>query len=217
MVYIFTWPVCFGNCFIMDNNMDKKIKVSVGIPAYNEEANIKNLVKAILVQKQEVFELLEIIIIFDGSKDNTVQEVNSIQDNRINMIDSKERKGQAMRQNEILDLFSGDILVLLNADILPANERFLENFIVPFEQNEKVGIVGCKGVPLPAKTFFEKIVNFSVAMKQEMAEQWDSGQNIYMCHGHSRAFSRGFAKEFRWPLAFAEDAYSYLACLKDGF
>jgi hypothetical protein len=54
-------------------------------------------------------------------------------------------------------------------------------------------------------------------MKDEMTRLYRSGDNLYSCHGHCRAFSRSFAKKFKWPAAFAEDSYSYLSCLKAGY
>ena len=51
--------------------MNKKLTVSVGIPAYDEEANIKSLLEAILQQRQENFILKSIIVVSDGSTDRT--------------------------------------------------------------------------------------------------------------------------------------------------
>ncbi len=49
--------------------MDKNIKVSVVIPAYNAAAHIKKCLESII--KQTIFEYLEVIIVNDGSTDNT--------------------------------------------------------------------------------------------------------------------------------------------------
>ena len=197
--------------------LGKKPTVSIGIPAYNEEANIKNLLTALLVQKRDDFELLEIIVVSDGSNDKTVEEVKSLASKKILIIDGKDRKGQSQRQNEIVSIFNGDFLVLLNADILPENEMFLSNMIKPFLTNGNIGVVSNMGTPLSAQTFFEKIINFSVAMRREIAKAYNNGDNIYMCHGHSRAFSREFAKKIKWPNSAGEDAYSYLFCKKEGY
>jgi len=191
--------------------------ISVGIPAYNEEANIRYLIESLLAQKEADFLLKEIIVISDGSSDKTVSTALSVNDKRVVVVDRKDRKGQAFRQNEILKIFKGDILVLLNADILPKDDLFLVHIIAPFEIQEKIGIVSGRGIPLPAETFFEKIINFSTSMKEEMAEKINDGNNIYLCHGHSRAFSRAFVQHFSWVGAVSEDAYSYLMCKKSGF
>lgn len=195
-----------------------KPKVTIGIPAYNEEGNIKNLIKSLLVQKEVNYRLLEIIIISDGSTDKTTEAISSILDSRIKLVDSKKRKGVMVRQNEILKMFKGDILVLLNADILPKNNYFLNNMVLPFLNNSKIGLVSNKGTPMPAETFLEKIINFSVLIKINIFEQFNSGDNIYMCHGHSRAFSKSFAEKIKWPInSVAEDAYSYLHLKELGF
>ena len=201
----------------MELKNEKKITVTVGIPAYNEEANTKNLLKALLEQKQDGFELLEIIVVSDGSDDNTVEQAKSLTSEKISVIDGKDRRGQAQRQNEIMDIFKGDFLVLLNADILPKDKTFLSNIVKPFSLNPKIGLVGGKVSPLPAENLFEKVLNFSVAMKQEIVESMNGGDNIYMCHGAGRAFSKAFVNQFRWGSAVSEDAYSYLVCKKMGF
>lgn len=195
----------------------KKLRVSVGIPAYNEEGNIKHLLESLLVQKEINFDLEEIIVASDGSTDRTVSEVLSFSDKRIKIIDSKERQGAMYRQNEILKKYSGNILVLLNADILPGDNFYLCGMISPLLNNPTLGIVSNKGIPLPAETFMEKIVNLSVLMKMNLLEQYKSGDNIYLCHGHSRAFSRAFTETLEWPGAVAEDAYSYLKAKELGF
>lgn len=193
----------------------KKPTVSIGIPAYNEEANIKNLLTALLEQKQDGFELLEIIVVSDGSSDNTAKEAKSVVNEKISIIDNVERKGKTESQNEILKIFKGDILVLLDADIIPKDGLFISNLVKPFSINLKVGLVGGKVSPLPSENFFEKVINFSAAMKQEIVESMKEGDNVYVLHGCNRAFSRNFAKHLSWPKLYGEDAYSYLRCKEE--
>ncbi|MEK7576588.1 MAG: glycosyltransferase [Patescibacteria group bacterium] len=198
--------------------IEKKFKVSVGIPAYNEEANIKNLLESILDQKEVNFELLEIIVVSDGSTDKTVEEARSIASKKISVIEHEYRQGAAKSQNSILKEFKGDILLLLDADILPSNKYYLGQMVAPFYKDENLGIVSNNGIPTPAETFFETIINFSVYMKIDILEQFKDGDNIYMCHGFSRAFSRACAKKMEWPYdVTAEDAYSYLRSKELGF
>src|SRR3989338_9161647 len=156
------------------------IKVSIGIPAYNEEANIKNLLTALLGQKQDDFELSEIIVVSDGSFDGTVKEAQSVHSEIVSIINRQERKGKTESQNEILKIFKGDILVLLDADIIPKNEMFLSHLIRPFSVNPKIGLVGGKVSPLPSKNLFEGVLIFSIAMKQEIVDNFNLGDNLYL-------------------------------------
>ncbi len=51
--------------------MDEKIRCSVGITAYNEEANIGRLLQAILDQRLYEVEICEIIVVASGCTDRT--------------------------------------------------------------------------------------------------------------------------------------------------
>src|SRR5690242_10839999 len=97
----------------------KKLSVSVGIPAYNEEANIKALLLSILSQKGNNFTLKEIIVVSDCSNDNTVAEVKNVKSKKIILIQNRKRSGAAIGQNKIVDFFSGEVLVIFNADVIP--------------------------------------------------------------------------------------------------
>ena len=196
---------------------EKIINVSVGIPAYNEEGNIKTLIENLLQQKEEKFLLKEIIVVSDASTDGTVQKIKEVNDPRIKIIENKERIGQAPSQNKILDAFSGDILVLLNADVLPADESFLNDLVKPFSQSDKIGIVAPDLVAVKAQTFFERIINYSLDFKKEMFRNWENGNNLFLCYGAARAIRKDLAKSFKWPTSVSEDAYSYLSCLNAGY
>lgn len=195
--------------------LNKKPQISIGIPAFNEQDNIKKLLKNVLNQKGNNFSIKEIIIVSDQSTDNTINEINSIGDKRIRVLENKKRLGQALSQNKILESFTGDVLILLNADIMPKSD-FITNIIKPII-NSDIDLVGAKVSPLPAKNFFESIINHSASMKQNLYESVKKGQNIYMCHGRARAFSRRFAKKFKWQAVIGEDAYSYLSCIANGY
>ncbi len=194
-----------------------KPTVSIGIPAYNEEANIKNLLDSLLSQKADNFELKEIIVVSDGSSDKTATEAKLAGNNLIKVLDDGKRKGQAMRQNEILDVFQGDILVLLNADVLPSSEDFIEKIVKEFKKDSMIGIVGPEIVPVKASNYFEKIINYSVSLKKSIYRKINHGNNLYLCCGAARGLSRSFAKTIKWPPSISEDAYSYLECINKKF
>jgi len=194
----------------------RKKTVTIGIPAYNEEANIKKLVGSLLEQKQTNYILKKIIVISDASEDSTDKKVKSVKNNKVELLRNKERIGQALTQNVILENFNSDILVLLNADVLPKDKNLIDNIVISFEEDEKIGLVGGKVSPLPYDSYVEKVLYFSTKMKDELYESL-SDSNIYLCHGRVRAFSKEFANIFRWKETYGEDAYSYLSCLSHGF
>jgi cellulose synthase/poly-beta-1,6-N-acetylglucosamine synthase-like glycosyltransferase len=159
---------------------------------------------------------LEIIVVSDASTDDTVSEIEAVNDPRIKLIKNPTRQGMAFSDNEILKIYKGDYLIILNADILPGNELLLESLTQPLIDNPKVGIVSCRIKPLSPKTFFEKVIARSEEYKTVMYEEFKGGNNIYLCYGRARAFSKEFLKGFAWPGAVGEDSYSFLSCITKG-
>lgn len=199
------------------DDMKKKLTVSIGIPAYNEEANIQRLLKSLLSQKETNFTLKEIIVFSDQSTDSTVKKVKAVPDSRIKLLENEQRLGQASGQNKLLDHCSGDLILLMNADVVPTSSTFISEAIKPFYQNPKLGITSPDMIPSPAHNFFEKIINHSVEFRKAVPKRWRSGNNLYLCCGAARVFSKQLAKQLRWPKLVSEDAYSYLWCITNDY
>ncbi len=126
------------------------LTVSIGIPAYNEEKNIANLLDHLLAQKlPEDVRLEEIIIVASGCTDNTVNIVQEYQTKNpvVKLAIEKERGGQASATNLILDNAHGEILVIGCADTLPMPEA-VSHLVKPFEDDTSVGAVVGRAVPV---------------------------------------------------------------------
>jgi glycosyltransferase involved in cell wall biosynthesis len=68
---------------------------SVIIPLYNKELSISNTIQSVLDQ---TFQNFEIVIVNDGSTDNSVKEVEKFDDKRIRLI-HQENKGVSAARN----------------------------------------------------------------------------------------------------------------------
>ncbi|WP_414754905.1 glycosyltransferase family 2 protein [Anabaena sp. CCY 9910] len=86
--------------------------ISVIIPAYNCEATIKETIESVLRQSFSDFEL---IVINDGSQDNTLDVVSQIQDSRIKIF-SFENAGGNISRNRGLNISQGKFISFLDAD-----------------------------------------------------------------------------------------------------
>ena len=115
-----------------------KLKVSVLIPAFNEELGIKNKIKN-LVKQDYPKNKLEIIIASDGSHDRTVIFAKSFRDDRIKILDSQNRRGKNAVLNDAVKMTSGDILIFTDANAhfkKDSVKQLVDPFIDP-----KVGLV----------------------------------------------------------------------------
>lgn len=199
------------------NESNKKPTVTIGIPAYNEEANIKHLLISVLKQDQSDYKLLEIIVISDGSTDKTVEIANSLNNPLLDVTDMKENMGIAKTQNMLCEKANGDILVMLDADVLPDGYNFINEIIKPVVDN-KADLVGADTISMLGRNFFEKIIANSHEFKQYIYRQINNSNSVYLCHGRARAFSKKLYKTIKWPVPqHGEDAYSYFFAISKGF
>ncbi len=192
----------------------KKLTVTIGIPAFNEEANIGFLLKDVLMQKTNSFKLTNILVSSDGSTDKTKFIVEAFKDKRIKLLANIERKGQSYRQNQIMNISKTDILVLINADIALKDKDFLEKLIKVFK-SKNADLVSSNLVATYPRTFTEKVLGISQLFKNSIFEHYRFGDNLYTCHGAVRAFSKNLYKTMRFKQSIAEDAYSYLFVKKN--
>ena len=95
-------------------------KVSVLLPVYNAQNFVKEAIDSILLQTFSDFEL---IIINDGSTDNSSKIINEFRDERITIINHDGNKGLIYTLNEGLDLSRGTYIVRMDADDFSLPER----------------------------------------------------------------------------------------------
>ena len=95
-------------------------KISVLIPAYNEELSLPEL----YLKMKEVMEThsqyeWEILFINDGSYDKTLEIIKSLrqQDNRINFVDLSRNFGKESAMLAGFDYATGDCVIIMDADL----------------------------------------------------------------------------------------------------
>ena len=100
--------------------MDKKtIEVSVILPAFNEEKNISIVIKKTINALNDLKCLGEIIVIDDGSTDNTAKEVEGIVsiEPKLYLIRHKKNKGLTESLLTGFSNASGEVVIFLCADL----------------------------------------------------------------------------------------------------
>lgn len=102
------------------NKLNNKIPlVSILVPAYNAEDTIKNSIDSILKQTVKDF---EIIIVNDGSTDNTINILSSIKDNRIKII-TKHHSGISNSLNIGIKECKGKYIARFDTDDIMLEDR----------------------------------------------------------------------------------------------
>ena len=140
---IFTWIYLvlffFGIFFIMifiilhyrnlkilfdSPKLKKYPSVSILVPAYNEEGNLEDSVEH-LIELEYPKEKLEIIIINDGSKDNTakIAEKLSKKYKQIILL-NKKNSGKADSLNQAIKIAKGELIAVVDADLIQIRTLF---------------------------------------------------------------------------------------------
>src|SRR5215470_15237155 len=83
---------------------DERVRCSVGIMAYNEEANIGHALRAVLEQQGPSICVEEVIVVASGCTDRTVPIVAGIalQEPRVRLCIQEKREGKASAINLLL-------------------------------------------------------------------------------------------------------------------
>jgi glycosyltransferase EpsJ len=112
-------------------------KISIIVATYNCEKYISRLIQSILNQSYQNFEL---IIVNDGSTDNTMKIIKEIDSEKIIFI-NKKNTGVSDSRNEGLKLAKGELITFMDADDY-VDDGYLEKIIYYFTKYPKIEILG---------------------------------------------------------------------------
>jgi GT2 family glycosyltransferase len=196
------------------------LSITIGIPSYFAERNIKNLIEALIRQSEDAFKIKKIIVYYDASGDDTLAKAREVNDQRIEIIDGKIRKGFAYGVKTLLAMNETDILLLLNDDIKIVDENLIQKLVQPFIVEENVGLVSGNPQPLKPKTFIDKAVASRRKTGENLNYLVNHGSNAFWCDGKTLALSKAFIQKLNLPEDNTElgnvDTYLYFASVTSG-
>ncbi len=164
-------------------------KVTVIMPVYNAEKYIAKAISSILDQSYQNFELL---IIDDCPTDNSMEAVNTFNDNRLRIIHNEKNKGIAYSRNRGLAESRGEYIALMDDDDIAVVDR-LKTQVCFLDENKKIDVVGgalveineygeikgAKSTPLHNPQyikahlmFYNAIVNGSAMFRKEFVDRF---------------------------------------------
>jgi len=126
--------------------LDKEVPmISVLIPMYNEELVANNILDRIVVSEYPQ-EKMEIIPINDHSTDRTGEILDAYAQKYPNIkpfhrLKDKQKRGKAESLNEAMGRCSGSIIVLFDADYMPAKE-VIKSLVVGFKDPQVGAVMG---------------------------------------------------------------------------
>lgn len=178
----------------------KKYTVTVGIPAYNEEANIAAVLESIVGQGQMLFQLEKILVVCDGCNDQTEKIAREFARTHpiVDVISDGERLGKAKRLNQIRTMNQSDFVINFDADILLKDSLVIDRMIRSFD-NDSVALVCANNQPVAGQTFVGKITQASDLLWYEIRKDFKNDENIYNSSGCAAALRKSFAASLKYP------------------
>jgi len=122
----------------MSQNKNNIPKVSVIIPTYNRAYLIGRALKSVLNQSYRDF---EVIVVDDGSTDNTNEVIKSFIDERIRYYYHKKNKGYPEALNTGLNLARGSFIAFQDDDDEWFPEKLNKQMMIFKKVNQNVGVV----------------------------------------------------------------------------
>ena len=107
--------------------------ISLIIPSYNTEKHLINTYNSI----RKYYKDIELVIINDGSTDNTSEWLDALEDDNIIKINSKERKGHTFFYDEGMRQATNEIVGIMHSDMI-IGPNYVENVLKHLERGKVV-------------------------------------------------------------------------------
>lgn len=112
--------------------------VSIGMPVHNCVTTIETCIRSVLLQTYTNWELL---IVDDGSSDNTAGLARRFKDPRIRVFEGDTNRGLPYRLNQLIDLAQGEFFCRMDGDDICFPDR-IEKQIAFLHEHPEVNVVG---------------------------------------------------------------------------
>lgn len=115
-------------------------QLTVSMPAYNTNKYIKQAIESVFRQEDVDFEL---IVVDDGSADNTSEIVKSFNDPRITLIRNEKRRGIGYCHNLAIKNSKADFIIQVDSDDVVINKFAFKKSLNLLQSSNKIGQTHC--------------------------------------------------------------------------
>lgn len=142
--------------------MSMIIRLSVFVPAYNEEHTIVKILQALMKEK----DVFEVIVVDDASTDNTFTRASSVKDKRLRVIRHTTNQGKGKAIQTALQHATGNHVLIQDAD-LEYDPKEIPNMLAPIRSGRAKIVYGSRFFGAHNNMFYwhyvgNKLLNFFI-------------------------------------------------------
>ena len=182
--------------------IDEKL-LTIIVPVYNEEKTIKNVLFS-LSRIRETIKSTEIIVVNDGSKDNSLKILEENQNNYDLLINNLQNKGKGNAVKSALEKANGKYVIFQDADLEYDPQDFIKfiNLIKKFSPDLIMGSRFNYSDYTRSHHFFNKIGNMCITFIFNLFNQ-TTFTDVYTCYAcfkrelldHNNLKTNGFEQQ----------------------
>jgi glycosyltransferase involved in cell wall biosynthesis len=122
------------------------LKLSVIVPAYQEGAFIYDNLQRLLRELDQLGDDYEVIVVSDGSRDQTVSEVDRLSSQRVKLIAHSVNRGKGFALTSGAAAAHGDLIAFIDAD-MELDPSDIRSFVAAMREGDYEIVVGSKRHP----------------------------------------------------------------------
>ena len=145
--------------------------ISVILPTYNRAVDLKKAIESVLIQTYKDFEL---IVVDDGSSDETDELLSEIKDQRVFSIKHQINKGAAASRNTGIKASKGNYIAFLDSDDTWHPDKLEKQYLLLSKSKSSVG--GC--VTYYDLIYANKIIKRQIPIQEDFYKQSLFGCNL---------------------------------------
>lgn len=142
--------------------------ITVAMPVYNAGKHLRFAVLSIVSQSYLNWELL---IIDDGSTDNSFNDIANIIDERIKIFRDGINRGLAARLNEAVDMARGSYFARMDGDDISYPERFARQ-IAALKNDPELDLVATRAIKINENNQATGLMPFEISHEEICARPW---------------------------------------------
>ncbi|MBI2650337.1 glycosyltransferase family 2 protein [Candidatus Woesearchaeota archaeon] len=117
-----------------------KMKVTAVVPVYNEEKTIGNVLKVLTSSNQ----IGNILVVDDGSIDNTPKVLKKIKSKKLKIIKLKKNSGKGSAVRVATKKLKSDIILFIDSDLIGLKEEHIKKLLDPVINKNAAMVIGLR-------------------------------------------------------------------------